>query len=320
MKSNFISQKKKQLLKKWRDDEVKIIGVIGSQGTGKSTIMSHLSSQKLEENVFEIQSKEKRLKSIHQTEGLEIFFNENQKFILIDSQAIQSASILQRMLEKKEKENSNNFSNNYSAIQTEHYSQSLKIVMFLLSICHIIILMNQNNNIDFELLKLIRSCQMLNNSDSITSNSTSSNHPLKNKFLPIFISLHNKSNPSSPQQQTYLANACKHILKKDLIDLEKADSKFEINHFENQSNQMQQEFFKKETQFENTIFFQFIPHQHSNQYFESICSLENLVIRLCKSIHGITLKEWLKTINKEYNSIQNSQQLFKFLQTSELDF
>eukprot|EP00308_Calcidiscus_leptoporus_P016788 CAMPEP_0119355114 /NCGR_PEP_ID=MMETSP1334-20130426/3995_1 /TAXON_ID=127549 /ORGANISM="Calcidiscus leptoporus, Strain RCC1130" /LENGTH=384 /DNA_ID=CAMNT_0007368839 /DNA_START=14 /DNA_END=1168 /DNA_ORIENTATION=- len=156
-----------------------VVGVLGMQGVGKSTIMSLLAGSSwqseiahgapsthqqhdgqrmrsglLHEPTFAPQTTEVALRAAHQTEGIDVHVTA-ERLILLDTQPMLSASVL---LESVRRE---------SALPAEVQShenlvalQSMRIAMLVLSVCHLVVLV-QDSLVDVQWLRLLRTAETL---------------------------------------------------------------------------------------------------------------------------------------------------------------
>lgn len=74
------------ILNEYSTADYTVIGVIGTQGVGKSTILNLLVNNN-ENKPFNIQTLQNKLYNTHQTEGIHLFIT-NEKLILLDVQVI----------------------------------------------------------------------------------------------------------------------------------------------------------------------------------------------------------------------------------------
>ena len=97
-----------------------VVGVLGSQSTGKSTLMNALAKGLIEQkssndennsttngvghksNFFRVQSFEKQMTGEHCTNGISVWISPKHRIILIDSQPINSPSVLDRTIQVNE--------------------------------------------------------------------------------------------------------------------------------------------------------------------------------------------------------------------------
>ncbi|KYQ93323.1 hypothetical protein DLAC_05991 [Tieghemostelium lacteum] len=142
-----------------------VIGVIGSQSSGKSTILSALAMNSNSKTTsratslpFNVQSESNFCLATHQTEGIDIYINQRDKFIYIDTQPLESMSLLCDLIEKNA-----HLPNNYVSYEHYHHFQSLKIIVFLMSICNVLLIVQENKSLDLSICKLVRSAMMLKN-------------------------------------------------------------------------------------------------------------------------------------------------------------
>ncbi|XP_075233971.1 nonsense-mediated mRNA decay factor SMG9 isoform X2 [Lycorma delicatula] len=147
-----------------------VVGVIGLQGVGKSTLMSHLAGNSVTQKklVFKAQSIEQQEIGIHCTTGIDLLVTQN-RLILLDSQPVLSASVMDRLVQQDLKKvrcidgppNINtscpiDFSLSENMVEVS----SLQTAAFLLSVCHIVIIL-QDWFFDPNLLRFLQSAEML---------------------------------------------------------------------------------------------------------------------------------------------------------------
>lgn len=185
--------------------EFLVVGIVGLQSTGKSTIMSLLAgSQGFKTSklgVFKPQSKEQRELGEHCTRGIDIFVT-NHRLILLDVQPMLSASVMDHMIQFEKK-----FPSEYSSTENALEIQSLQIAAFLLTVCHTVILV-QDWFTDPNLLRFIQTAEMLRPSALLPSQDGSSDY--HTEYCPHLVLIHNKCStadfePSKVKimQQTY---------------------------------------------------------------------------------------------------------------------
>ena len=121
-------------LDKLKDQEdFLVVGVLGLQGVGKSTILSMLAGKKFVEGKdawFREQTTDQKEKAHHMTNGVE-FAVTQERMILLDCQPMLSPSILDELI--YERNNKMEFTG--PSIQM----QSLQIATFMLTVCHVVL-------------------------------------------------------------------------------------------------------------------------------------------------------------------------------------
>ncbi|KAK3738536.1 hypothetical protein QZH41_012047, partial [Actinostola sp. cb2023] len=171
-----------------------VVGAIGLQGVGKSTILSMLAgaSPKTEPRsyLFAPQSKQNQELGLHQTSGLNIAVT-SERVILLDTQPLLSPSMLDHLIH-----HDRSIPSDYSTPENYHEMQSLQIVTFLLTVCHVILVV-QDWFTDVNLLRLLRSAEMLKpssvpHSSSHESSSGSSTADNAEDHYPEVVFVYNK--------------------------------------------------------------------------------------------------------------------------------
>ncbi|XP_067093987.1 nonsense-mediated mRNA decay factor SMG9 [Osmerus mordax] len=169
-----------------------VVGVIGLQGTGKSTIMSLLSANTPEEDqrgyVFRAQSQEIKERGGNQSTGIDFFITQ-ERVIFLDTQPILSPSILDHLINNDRK-----LPPEYNLPHTYVEMQSLQITAFLFTICHVVVVV-QDWFTDINLYKFLQTAEMLKPSTpSANHDSTSaSGSDEGSEYYPHIVFLQNKS-------------------------------------------------------------------------------------------------------------------------------
>eukprot|EP01119_Soliformovum_irregulare_P006530 TRINITY_DN1863_c0_g2_i1.p1 TRINITY_DN1863_c0_g2~~TRINITY_DN1863_c0_g2_i1.p1 ORF type:complete len:352 (-),score=102.82 TRINITY_DN1863_c0_g2_i1:175-1230(-) len=134
--------------------EYTVIGAIGMQGVGKSTILSQFCTSSMDVAApFPEQTEDTILNASHQTTGIDLCITSD-RYILLDCQAILSPSILYQMMK-------NEISLGTEIVSHENLMefQSLQLVIFLQSICHVILVV-QEGLVDLELWRFLLNAEM----------------------------------------------------------------------------------------------------------------------------------------------------------------
>lgn len=167
-----------------------VVGVLGLQGVGKSTILSLLAETEhlndLTRCVFKTGSDERQESAQHQTSGVDMFVT-GERMILLDTQPLLSASILDNIIQFDKKCPIDfNYMENYAELQ------SVQIASFLMTVCHVVIVV-QDWFSDFNLLRLLQTAEMLK--PSSPSMSHESGHPAdgQSEYYPHIVFVQNKA-------------------------------------------------------------------------------------------------------------------------------
>ncbi|XP_071481507.1 nonsense-mediated mRNA decay factor SMG9-like [Diadema antillarum] len=176
-----------------------VVGVLGMQGSGKSTVMSLLAGSEHTDPcnsfIFETQSQATAEQAGHQTSGVDMFITE-ERIILLDTQPVLSSSILDRLLGPEKQVVPQEFSS------PEHYAemQSLHVAAFLLTVCHVVLLVEDWFS-DVGLMEFLKRAEMLKPSTPPPSSSQSESSSAENHedFVPNIVFVQNKAGRESFQ-------------------------------------------------------------------------------------------------------------------------
>ncbi|XP_066539516.1 nonsense-mediated mRNA decay factor SMG9 [Hoplias malabaricus] len=169
-----------------------VVGVIGLQGTGKSTIMSLLSANTPEEDqrsyVFRAQTQEIKERGGNQSSGIDFYITQ-ERVIFLDTQPILSPSILDHLINNDRK-----LPPEYNLPHTYVEMQSLQIAAFLFTVCHVVIAV-QDWFTDINLYRFLQTAEMLKPSTpSASHDSSGSSGPDDgSEYYPHLIFLQNKA-------------------------------------------------------------------------------------------------------------------------------
>lgn len=121
-----------------------VIGVLGLEGVGKSTILSTLIPEKTREKVlFPIRSYEDVVMNRHETTGVDLIISMlggcGHPIVLLDSQPLLSTSMLADLLER-------NDSQRFGALTSEQQVEvaSYQLAVFLCAICHYVVFVHDD--------------------------------------------------------------------------------------------------------------------------------------------------------------------------------
>ena len=166
-----------------------VVGVIGMQSVGKSTILSIVSGNHFSDLqksfLFKQQTQEVRERASHMTIGIDMAVT-SERLILLDTQPILSSSFLEQSIPYDRKG-----SGDYIGSSTIEI-QSLQIAAFLLTACHVIIVV-QDWFTDSNIYRFLQTAEMLKPSTTPPShdaNSSSDND--QSDIQPVIVFVHNK--------------------------------------------------------------------------------------------------------------------------------
>uniref|UniRef100_A0A8C2HXN0 Nonsense-mediated mRNA decay factor SMG9 n=1 Tax=Cyprinus carpio TaxID=7962 RepID=A0A8C2HXN0_CYPCA len=169
-----------------------VVGVIGLQGTGKSTIMSLLSANSPEEDqrayVFRAQTQEIKERAGNQSSGIDFYITQ-ERVIFLDTQPILSPSILDHLINNDRK-----LPPEYNLPHTYVEMQSLQITAFLFTVCHVVIVI-QDWFTDINLYRFLQSAEMLKPSTPSASHDSTSSSGADDgsEYYPHIVFLQNKA-------------------------------------------------------------------------------------------------------------------------------
>lgn len=136
----------------WKDDLLEqlidqpdflVVGVLGKQGVGKSTLISLLAGSRLEDDVkpsqtsllFKTETKESSEQAIHKTNGIQAYVTTSERTIFLDVQPLLSGSVLDKTIKMDKKYLSNDFKYYENYIEL----QSIELACFVLSVCNVVL-------------------------------------------------------------------------------------------------------------------------------------------------------------------------------------
>ncbi|XP_065510729.1 nonsense-mediated mRNA decay factor SMG9-like isoform X1 [Caloenas nicobarica] len=118
--------------------DVLVVGALGLQGTGKSTVLSLLAGNQPEDDprtyVFRAAPPELRQRAAAQTGGIDLFVTQ-ERVVLLDTQPILSPALLDHLINNDRK-----LPPEYGLPHSYVEMQSLQIAAFLFTVCHVVLL------------------------------------------------------------------------------------------------------------------------------------------------------------------------------------
>uniref|UniRef100_A0A674G872 Nonsense-mediated mRNA decay factor SMG9 n=1 Tax=Taeniopygia guttata TaxID=59729 RepID=A0A674G872_TAEGU len=138
--------------------DVLVVGALGLQGTGKSTVMSLLAGNQPEEDprsfVFRPQPPELRERGGAQTGGIDLFVTQ-ERVLFLDTQPILSPAHLDHLI-NNDRKLPPEFALPHAYVET----QSLQIAAFLFTVCHVVLLV-QDWFTDLGLYRFLQTAEMV---------------------------------------------------------------------------------------------------------------------------------------------------------------
>ncbi|GAV09790.1 hypothetical protein RvY_19274 [Ramazzottius varieornatus] len=139
-----------------------VVGVIGLQGTGKSTVLSHLIDRK---DVFETSDHKqstnegpRRPWGKFRTEGIDCYISREHRTIFLDAQPVYSGSVLEEMIIGDRKPPT--VSSEHVFVEHTVELQSIMFGAFVLSVCHKVLVVMKEQP-DPRLLRFLRMATLL---------------------------------------------------------------------------------------------------------------------------------------------------------------
>ncbi|XP_012252963.2 nonsense-mediated mRNA decay factor SMG9 isoform X2 [Athalia rosae] len=157
-----------------------VVGCIGTRGVGKSTILSMLTSNYVAD-VFATQTLSHHESGSNCTSGIDFYITKS-RVIYLDTQPILSGAAVDHAGLYEQKKNSNDFANTENNVEL----QSLQFTSFLLSVCHVIIFI-QDWFVDPNLIRFIQTAEMLKPSSASAIDQDFV------EYYPHILFLHNKA-------------------------------------------------------------------------------------------------------------------------------
>ncbi|CAG0887458.1 unnamed protein product [Darwinula stevensoni] len=172
--------------------ECLVVGCIGLQGVGKSTILSLLCGGKLNDSKsfpFMAETPEQLEMSEHCTNGIRIFAS-FERVIFLDMQPLMSPSVMDRLAQKEKK-----YSFDYGCLHTTIEIQALQMVALFLNICHVVLVV-QDFVLDPNIIRLVQAAEMLKPYGL---------SPEDPESFPHVVFVHNKVHPDEFQAEAIIA-------------------------------------------------------------------------------------------------------------------
>ncbi|XP_064471402.1 nonsense-mediated mRNA decay factor SMG9-like isoform X2 [Ornithodoros turicata] len=194
-----------------------VIGVIGLQGAGKSTLMSILAGgcgKGGDRHLFVPQSRELRELGQHCTSGIDIYVTA-QRTILLDTQPVLSGSAMDHMIQFEKKTPGGG---DFHSLENAHMMQSLQTASFLMAVCHTIVVV-QDWFADINFLRFVLTAEMLKPATSTTSHELGVSNENAAESYPHIVFVQNKCTPGdfSPENIQQMQGILKAIFGKSKL-------------------------------------------------------------------------------------------------------
>jgi len=279
-----------------------VIGCVGLQWSGKSTVLSHLassnSSQCVKQTIFNISSSALQMKGETGTIGLDAYITDD-RIIWLDCQPLMSAAIAEiAITHSKDAYKENMAKLDSLCIGTSIEVQSLQLLSFLYCICHILIVV-QDSLADPFLIRLLQTAEMLK--PNLSSDDSSLDH------MPHLVTLYNRGQPS------------------DLVpQMLEQTRKFYRSAFEKSRLHISNDLISNNHRFANLMKggVNFVPlldwketDEHWANYTEVIPQLKKVLLSLPRynfGPSGLTEKSWLTFANKAWEAVRKSSLMMEY--------
>ncbi|XP_050840488.1 nonsense-mediated mRNA decay factor SMG9 isoform X4 [Serinus canaria] len=175
--------------------DVLVVGALGLQGTGKSTVMSLLAGNQPEEDprsfVFRPQPPELRERGGAQTGGIDLFVTQ-ERVLFLDTQPILSPAHLDHLI-NNDRKLPPEFALPHAYVET----QSLQIAAFLFTVCHVVLLV-QDWFTDLGLYRFLQTAEMVKPPTPSPSHDSSGAGPEEpSEYYPHLVFVQTRAPPES---------------------------------------------------------------------------------------------------------------------------
>uniref|UniRef100_A0A023F8R7 Protein SMG9 n=1 Tax=Triatoma infestans TaxID=30076 RepID=A0A023F8R7_TRIIF len=175
-----------------------VVGCIGPQGVGKSTLLSHFAKPPddpfdSENLIFKKQSKSQIDSSTHCTDGIDAYITD-ERVILLDSQPVLSLSVLVRHYNCEGNLSARSCSRDdpdYPCIESDMELLSLQYCAFLLTVCHVVVVV-QDYSFNPQLIRFLQTAEMLKPSTGVHTDEDT-----LLEYFPHVVLVNNKSELST---------------------------------------------------------------------------------------------------------------------------
>ncbi|XP_041373316.1 protein SMG9-like isoform X2 [Gigantopelta aegis] len=177
-----------------------VVGVVGPQGSGKSTILSLLAGTSPQDSyrnyVFKPQVKEVRENAGHETNGIDMFVTA-ERIIYLDTQPVMSASVMDDMIHNEKK-----YPTDYTSVENCIEMQSLQLATFLMTVCNVILVV-EDWFTDLNFLRFILNAEMLKPSTPLSNHDGSGCQDEAPDYFPHIVFVQNKAGREDFSVESY---------------------------------------------------------------------------------------------------------------------
>lgn len=165
-----------------------VVGVLGQQGVGKSTILSSLASSNNEESDgFAVNSRES---ARHMTNGIEMIVT-NERMIILDTQPVLSQMVVNQ-INRNERKYARE-AREFSSLANQLEITSIQSAAFMLSVCNVILIV-VDSFIDEIMTNLIHVCELVK---PIKSSENDATEEIIKQHAPHIVFILNNANVSN---------------------------------------------------------------------------------------------------------------------------
>ena len=168
-----------------------VVGVMGPQSTGKSSLLNAISSLDAQKQpLFKTQTFELQMLGEHCSNGVTAYVCPDSRIILVDSQPIMSASVLDRNMAFEKK--SQGMQPEFGSSENTAEIQSLQLMGFLMSVCHVLLLV-QDWFVDAHVAKSVLTAEMLRPTSPAYATAAADGEDQIVEYFPDLVFVHNKA-------------------------------------------------------------------------------------------------------------------------------
>ncbi|RZF39892.1 hypothetical protein LSTR_LSTR010520 [Laodelphax striatellus] len=298
-----------------------VVGVLGMQGVGKSTLVSHLAGNSIDQKdtVFKVQTFEQQEKANHCTTGVDMYVTTN-RLILLDSQPVLSGSVMDHANNRQHQMSDSvgqpigrlgtDCTLDFTSDKNSSDVNSLQIAAFLLSVCHIVIVV-QDWFFDPNLLRFLQSAEK-----SIKSTPTTSQDEELVEYFPhvLFLHTHAEAADFSNPRLEMMQNIYNQTFARSKLQTQTGLSIANTGVFESLSF--------NEDNLNIYLLPDLVDEQNGDNHFKGHPGYEELMKKLRFQIHGatrsplthntLTEKNWLHYASKIWEGVKKSTFFFEY--------
>ncbi|XP_064599378.1 nonsense-mediated mRNA decay factor SMG9-like [Liolophura sinensis] len=178
-----------------------VVGVVGLQGVGKSTLLSLLVGNSTSDSprsfTFPPESKDGRENGCHQTRGIDMYVT-GERIIYLDTQPVLSASVMDHLIHHEKK-----YPTEFTSVENCVHMQSLQLAAFLMTVCNVVLVV-QDWFADLNFLRFLLTAEMLKPaSPSGSSQESGSNPEDSDDYHPHLVFVQNQASREDFSMDTF---------------------------------------------------------------------------------------------------------------------